>query len=322
MEDDMKSFTRRNTGIRLAQSLGVIVCVLVVVATTIARPAAQNTAQKTFASPGEAVQAMYSAAKTNDTAALIQIFGPSAKDVLSSGDPVADKNDRQKAVEKYEQMHRLVTEPDKTTKLYLGAENWPFPIPLVEKNGVWFFDTEAGKKEIFYRRIGRNEYATIEALDALVAAEKEYASVPRDNSSVKQYAQKLLSDEGMHNGLFWRTEKGEPQSPIGPLIAAAAAQGYSKAKEGPTPFHGYLYRLLQSQGNNAPGGAMSYMSDGKMTRGFAIVAYPAKYRNSGVMTFIVNQDGQVYQKDLGPRTATIVGAMTQYDPDKTWIFAE
>jgi Protein of unknown function (DUF2950) len=284
--------------------------------------AAQHQSQRTFKSPGEAAMAMFTAAKAGDHNELMQIFGPDAKDLLSSGDAVADKNEREQIVKKYEQMHRLVTEPDKTVVLYLGAENWPFPIPLVEKNNTWFFDTASGKKEVLYRRIGRNESFTIGTLEALVDAQKEYASQPRDSSNVKQYAQKFMSDEGKHNGLFWKAPAGQTQSPIGPLVANAAHQGYEKKGVSPIPFHGYIYRILESQGKDAAGGAMSYMTDGKMTRGFAFVAYPAEYRNSGVMTFIVGQDGRVYQKDLGPRTATIAANMKDYNPDKSWFQAE
>jgi hypothetical protein len=318
----MRRFTRRGAPVgRLAGLFWLILLIPSLAAVSISFAVAQQTSQKTFESPAQAVEAMYSAAKKNDTDELILIFGPEAKDLLASGDPVADKLDRERALSKYEEMHRLVIEPDKSTRLYIGAENWPFPIPLVQKNGRWLFDTDAGKQEVLFRRIGRNEYATIDILGALVAAQKEYASMPRDGDS-KQYAQKLLSDEGKHNGLFWKAAEGELPSPIGPLVAAASAEGYTKAKVGPTPFHGYIYRIIGSQGKDAPGGAMSYMSNGKLTRGFAIVAYPAKYRNSGVMTFIVNQDGKVYQKDLGPRTEAIAAAMTQYNPDKTWALAE
>jgi hypothetical protein len=318
----MRRFTRRGAPVgRLAGLFWLILLIPSLAAVSISFAVAQQTSQKTFESPAQAVEAMYSAAKKNDTDELILIFGPEAKDLLASGDPVADKLDRERALSKYEEMHRLVIEPDKSTRLYIGAENWPFPIPLVQKNGRWLFDTDAGKQEVLFRRIGRNEYATIDILGALVAAQKEYASMPRDGDS-KQYAQKLLSDEGKHNGLFWKAAEGELPSPIGPLVAAASAEGYTKAKVGPTPFHGYIYRIIGSQGKDAPGGAMSYMSNGRLTRGFAIVAYPAKYRNSGVMTFIVNQDGKVYQKDLGPRTEAIAAAMTQYNPDKTWTLAE
>jgi hypothetical protein len=324
----------KKRGKLFASQLGLTICSLAllssVLLTTRIMPAAaqtarqetqqtiQQTTQMTFSSPSEAVQAMVSAAKNQDRETLERIFGPDVENLLSSGDPVADQNDRDRLLQKYDEMNRLVGEPDETVTLYVGAENWPFPIPLVQKSGMWIFDTEAGRKEILFRRIGRNEYATIDTLTQLAEAQKEYASQPRDGDSTKQYAQKILSDEGKHNGLYWKAGNGEPQSPIGPLVASAAAEGYAKSNEGPTPFHGYIYKVIQSQGPNAPGGAMNYMTNGKMTRGFAILAYPAKYKNSGVMTFIVSRDGKVYQKDLGPRTAVVAKSITKFNPDSSW----
>jgi Protein of unknown function (DUF2950) len=316
MEDDMRRSTKRENA-----GLGLIVLVTLVFALTMTVfPAQAPQKQETFKSPGQAVQAMYEAARNNNTDELMRIFGPEAKDVLSSGDPAADAQDRQKIARKYAEMHRLVNDQD-TVKLYVGAENWPFPIPLVKKNGVWSFDTAAGKKEVLYRRIGRNEFATLDVLGELVEAQKEYHSVPRDGATVKQYAQKFFSDSGRQNGLYWKTAEGEPASPIGPLVAEAS-KTYTRAKEGPTPFHGYYYSMLQAQGKSAPGGTMSYMSNGKMIRGFAIVAYPATYRNSGVMTFIVGADGMIYEKDLGPQTASTARSMTLFNPDKTWNLVE
>jgi hypothetical protein len=278
-------------------------------------------AQDQYSSPQEAVQSLVSAAKADDVNRLMSIFGPTAKEILHSGDEVADKETREKFLEKYKEMNRLTANPDGSVTLYIGAENWPFPIPLVKKNGSWQFSTAAGKREILYRRIGRNEFNTIDTLRALVDAQKEYASEPRDGGQVKHYAQKLLSDEGKHNGLYWKAGEGQPSSPVGPLIANAFSEGYRK-QEGSTPYHGYIYRVLRSQGPSAPGGARDYMVNGELTRGFAFVAYPAEYRNSGVMTFIVNQDGKVYQKDLGTNTKAIASAMTAYNPDKTWQVAE
>jgi hypothetical protein len=284
--------------------------------------AGQQTGQKTFASPGDAAEAMIAAAKAGDTDALLQIFGPEGKELLSSGDDVADKNVRNNVVQGYEQMHRLVREPDDTVTVYMGAENWPFPIPLLKKGNAWYFDTPVGKQEVLYRRIGKNELATIDVCHAIVDAQKQYQSETHDGESVKQYALKLVSDPGKHNGLYWKAAAGEPQSPIGPLIAEAAAAGYTRKQSGPTPFHGYIYKHLSSQGPAAPGGAKDFVVDGKMTGGFAVLAYPVEYRNSGVMTFMVNQDGIVYQKDLGPDTAKIAPAMSQYNPDSSWQQAE
>jgi hypothetical protein len=214
-------------------------------------------------------------------------------------------------------MHRLVKEPDGTVTLYIGPHNWPTPIPLVNKGHSWYFDTEAGKKEILYRRIGRNELSAIRVCQELVAAQKEYSA------QHKEYAQKIFSDEGQHDGLYWKAAAGEPQSPIGPLVAAAVAKGFSKSLEGPpTPYRGYYFHILVRQGKNGPGGAKSYIVNGKMTEGFAFVAYPAEYRSSGVMTFIVDQDGVVYEKDLGKKTEVVAKALTEYNPNPTWKKAE
>ena len=219
---------------------------------------------------------------------------------------------------KYQEMNRLVQEPDGTVNLYIGAENWPMPIPLVNRDGAWYFNTGAGKEEILFRRIGRNEIAASRVLQELVDAQKEYYSEPRDNA-VKRYAQKFVSDQDKHNGLYWKTSNGETECPIGPLVAYASSEGYPKDPNlGPNPFQGYCYRVLTSQGKNASGGAKSYVVNGKMTRGFAFLAYPAEYRVSGVMTFIVNQDGIVHQRDLGPNAAESVKNLTEYDPDNTW----
>jgi hypothetical protein len=212
-------------------------------------------------------------------------------------------------------MHRLVKEPDGTTTLYAGDENWPLPIPLVNKGNLWYFDTTAGKREILYRRVGRNEISTIHVCQQLVAAESEYYSAHN-----YEYAQKFLSDEGRQNGLYWKAADGQPQSPIGPLVAEAVAEGYTATHDGapPTPYRGYYYRMLTRQGASGPGGAKSYIANGKMTGGFAFVAYPAEYRSSGVMTFIVGKDGVVYRKDLGPNTATLAKALKSFNPDSTW----
>ena len=284
---------------------------------------AQQSGQKTFASAAEATRAMITALQSNDQTGLLAILGPDAKDILSSGDEVEDRTERSQFVQKYQQMHRLVTEPDSTTTLYIGAENWPTPIPLVHKGNAWYFDTPAGEREILYRRVGANELAVIQVCRDLVDAEKEYYGTPHDGDSGRQYAQEFFSDPGKHNGLYWNAANERDQSPIGPLVAAAAAQGYSKKPDQkPQPFHGYYFQVLTGQGGNAPGGARSYIVDGKMTRGFAFLAYPAEYRSSGVMTFIVDQDGVVYQKDLGRRTAEIAKTLTQYDRDPTWRKAD
>ena len=290
----------------------------------IARPShAQQGGEKTFATPGDAVLALYNAVKSNDSQALNSILGSNANDILHTGDDVADKNMAASFISRYDQMHRVVIEPDQSVTLYIGAENWPMPIPIVKNSsGAWYFDTEAGKKEILYRRVGTNENDAIDTLDALVDAQHDYFSELRDGDKTKHYAQWFLSNEGKHNGLYWKTNDNEDPSPIGPLIVSAVSEGYTGKQGTPTPYHGYYFRILTKQGSAAKGGARDYTVDGQMVKGFAFVAWPAQYRNSGVMTFIVNQDGKVYQKDLGPTTSDLASAMTEYNPDSTWEPAE
>ena len=277
---------------------------------------AQQSNEKTFAAPGEAALALYNAAKDDDQAALSAIFGNNAGDLLRSGDEVADKKVAQDFLRRYDEMHRVVIEPDGTATLYIGAENWPFPVSIAKNmSGAWYFDTESGKQEVLYRRIGTNENDAIEICYALVEAQRDYASALRNGETSKHYAMKFLSDQGKQNGLFWKTSGEEPSSPIGPLIADATSEGYTNKT---APFHGYYFRILTKQGASSKGGAENYIVDGKLAKGFAFVAYPAQYKNSGVMTFVVNQKGIVYQKDLGPDTQSIASAMTEYNPDATW----
>jgi len=279
---------------------------------------AQQPHQKTFPSAEDASSALVTAAQSNDEKALLGILGPDGKQIVSSGDETEDAQSRATFVERYQEMHRLVKEPDGTTVLYIGAHNWPTPIPLVNKGNTWYFDTEAGKNEILYRRIGRNEISTIRVCQELVAAQKEYYAAQHN-----EYAQKIFSDDGQHNGLYWKAADGEPQSPIGPLVASAMAKGHPKRQDGaPTPFRGYYYIILTRQGKNGPGGAKSYIANGKMSEGFAFVAYPAEYKSSGVMTFIISQDGVVYEKDLGKNTDLRAPALKEYNPDSTWQKAE
>jgi hypothetical protein len=278
------------------------------------RSMAQQPGQKAFSSPEEASNALLAAAQSNDEKAMLDLLGPHGKQIISSGDEAEDANSRANFVQKYLEMHRLVTEPDGTTTLYIGAKNWPTPIPLVRKAGSWYFDTDAGKTEILYRRIGRNELSTIRVCQQLVAAENEYHDMRHG-----EYAEKMLSDEGQQNGLYWPAAAGASQSPIGPLAASAVAEGYAGGKQSAlTPYRGYYFRVLKVQGTNAPGGAKSYVVKGKMTAGFAFVAYPAEYRSSGVMTFIVGSDGVVYEEDLGKETGAVAKGLEKYDPDATW----
>jgi hypothetical protein len=279
--------------------------------------------QRTFASPGDAALALYNAVKSNDTQSLAEILGPDAGTILHTGDDVADKALIASFITHYDQMNRVVVAADGTATLYIGAENWPMPIPIVRNNtGAWYFDTKRGKEEILYRRIGRNENDAIDVLHTLVEAQREYASEPRDGSTVKHYALKFLSDDGKQNGLYWKTTDAEPPSPIGPLIVSAASEGYTATQGHRTPFHGYYYHILTKQGPAAKGGARDYLSNGQLTRGFAFVAYPAEYRNSGVMTFIVSQDGIVFEKDLGQDTETLAAQLSEYNPDNTWSPAD
>ncbi len=278
---------------------------------------AQPTRARTFASATEASKALVAALKADDAAAILKILGPEAKDIVSSGDPAEDKSNRAEFVQKYEQMHRLVVEPNGTTTLYIGAENWPTPIPLVHKGNIWYFDTPAGKQEILYRRIGRNELATIRVCHELVDAEKEYYAQAHDGRS-GVYAQKLVSDPGKHDGLYWQASAGENESPIGPLVAAASM---SAAAEKHEPFNGYYFLILREE-KGLGGEQESYLAHGAMTKGFAFLVYPAVYRSTGVMTFIVDQDGVVYEKDLGKRTVEIAKNLTAYSRDATWHKAD
>jgi Protein of unknown function (DUF2950) len=283
---------------------------------------AQQPGQRSFASPEAASKALFAAVLADDQAAILDIFGPRGDEITSTGDALADTDTRDQFVAKYREMHRLDEESNGSVTIYIGGEDWPFPVPLVSANGKWRFDTEAGEKEILYRRVGENEFAAMNVCHALVGAEKDYYSQPRDGR-VQQYAQVLVSDEGQHNGLFWKASDGEPESPIGRLVAyaAGAVDGHPQEYES-SPFHGYYYRILNGQGEASPGGVKSYIVNGKMIGGFAIIAYPADYRSSGVMTFIVNRSGVIYQKDLGEETEELASAMTAYAPDETWKKAE
>ncbi len=279
-------------------------------------------AQQAYATPRDAVKALYAAAKAGDTAALLEVFGPNGKDLISSGDEVADQNERDRFVKNYAIAHKLVADgPDKFI-LQVGADNWPLAVPIVKTEKGWSFDADAGKQEILYRRIGRNEEDAIRVCRALIEAEHAYRREGHDGNPPGQYTRKLVSDPGKQNGLYWETAEGEPPSPGGPLLAEAAGDNYARGPGKHQPFHGYLYRVLTAQGPNARGGARDYVVDGKLTRGFAIVAYPAEYRVSGVMTFIVNQQGVVYEKDLGEETESLARAMTTFDPDSSWKAAK
>jgi hypothetical protein len=279
--------------------------------------------QKVFPTPEEAVQALVEAAKAGNTDELLAIFGPEAKEILSSGDPVADRRQREVVVVALGEGWRLVDHESGAKELIIGHEAWPFPIPLVKEANGWRFDTEAGADEILARRVGRNELTVIQICRTYPNAQQVYASVGHDGKPQGIFAQKIRSGEGKQDGLYWPARPGEKLSPLGDLAAQAAEEGYGVGQQsGPIPFHGYFFRILTAQGPAAPGGATSYVVNGDMTGGFALVAWPAEYGNSGVMTFIVNQDGIVYEKDLGEETAALAGQIKDYNPDETWTRVE
>lgn len=273
-----------------------------------------------FRTPDDAGNALVVAAKSSDpTAAALAIFGPDSKDLISSGDPVQDKEAIDAFVARYDVMHRWRRMPDGSEFLLVGADNFPFPIPLKKNDdGKWVFDTVAGKDEILNRRIGRNELAVIGICRAVAQAQTEFHSQTHDGASTKQYALKFISDPGKHNGLYWQSAEGQPQSPLGPLAAFATSEGYSVKPDAHMPFHGYFFSMLSGQSNRARTGAKKYVVDGKMVGGFAFVAFPAQYGNSGVMSFMINQDGVLLEKDLGKTTAEIATAMSEFDPGAGW----
>ena len=267
---------------------------------------------RTFASPSAAGAALFEAAQAGDENALLAIFGPDGKEILYSGDAVKDKNTRELFVTRYKEMNRWSKRKAGGQILYIGADNLAFPVPLEEKaSGQWVFNTAAGKDEVLARRIGNDELVTIGVLTEVAGAQQEYFG------QTHQYAQKVVSSEGQHDGLYWPAAEGQRQSPLGPLGEVAKALGYSRSEK-PQPFNGYYYHLLTRQGGSAKGGAKDYMADGKLTGGFAMVAYPATYGDSGIMTFLLGTDGVIYQKDLGEKTGETAAAITEYDPGNGW----
>jgi hypothetical protein len=278
----------------------------------------QAAGQKTFSSSKQAVDVFIQAVRDGSTSDLLAILGPGTEEVISSGDSVADKTGRERFVAGYDLMHSLTASAPHELSLNVGKDGWPFPIPLVEGNGQWYWDGAAGKEEILFRRVGNNELAAIETCKGAVAAQHDYAATGHDGRSAGIYAQQLVSEPGKHNGLYWPVREGEDPSPAGPLLAQASSEGYGGGSGKLSPYHGYYYRLLKGQGVDGNGGAKSYIVDGNMTGGFALVAYPADYRSSGVMTFLVDQNGTIYQKDLGDQTVDLAQRMAEYNPDKTW----
>jgi Protein of unknown function (DUF2950) len=275
-------------------------------------------AQQDYKTPQAAVDALIAAARSGDQKALLEVLGPDGEDIVSSGDKVADETTRKQFVESYDAKHEIAMKGNHKAILIVGDSDYPFPIPLERvKSGMWSFDTDEGRDEILYRRIGRNEFDAIQTCLAYVDAQSDYGEKDRTGAGVGVYAQRFISQPGKKDGLYWPSAQGEEESPLGALFADASREGY-RTDQGRSPYHGYYYKILTKQGPAAPGGAADYIVDGEMIGGFALVAYPAEYRNSGVMTFIVNYAGTIYQKDLGPDTAERAEAMTTFNPDLTW----
>jgi len=312
-----KSLFRSSRGMVFIAAL--VVCTAFIVARSMPLMAAAS--QKLFSSPEDALKGLVEAVKAKDKAALDQIFGPSAKDLRSS-DEVQAAAEFEEFAKHVAEKTSLVKEGDAKVIIHIGNENWPFPIPLVKTDGQWFFDTEAGKEEVLNRRIGEDELTAILVCRSYVKAQREYVLKDWDGDGVLAYAQKLRSDPGKKNGLFWRHTHGEATSPLGELVAQARMEGYKKEKsvfkEQPVPFHGYYFKILTKEGAHAPGGKYDYIINGNMVGGFGLVAFPSNWGKSGVMTFIVNQQGRVFQKNLGSDTPKMAQDMDTYDPDETW----
>lgn len=280
---------------------------------------AAEPSQRTFASPEMAAAALAKAWHSGSRAALLKIFGPAGVKLVISGDKVAEKAIRARLASAYDSLHRIERDRPNHAYLIIGKKGFQLPIPLVRQAGAWHFDTKAGEEKILERRIGRNELNAIRVCRTYVEAQREYAGDNSRDNGLHEYATKIVSSEGRHDGLYWPTKAGERESPFGPLIARANAEGYGVTSANTRlPFHGYYFKILTRQGSNAPGGALDYIAHGHMVKGFAMVAFPAKYGSSGIMTFVVNQYGIIYEKDLGPQTGEIARQMTVFDPDHTW----
>ena len=273
-------------------------------------------AQQRFKTPEEAVEALVKAARSGDSKSVVSILGPGSQELVSSGDPVEDADVRKEYLEAYDAGHRIVSESGKPSVLVIGPNDWPFPIPMVQRDGQWIFDVPAGREEVLARRIGRNELSTMKAMLAYWDAQQDYADMNKSKSGQAIYAQRIISSPGKKDGLYWPTSGNEPPSPLGEAVAEATQRG-NRPGAG-EPYHGYRYKILLRQGPTAPGGAVDYIVKGDMIGGFAAVAYPAEYGNSGIMTFIINHEGDIYEKDLGEGTARIASQMTSFNPDHTW----
>jgi hypothetical protein len=304
---------------KIHAALLLLLSMLVVLAGGLPAQAASARTQKSFASPQAAVEALAQALRKNDTGQLVAIFGPGSRKIISSGDPIADKTDRERIVKLYDEKVAIEGAVTGKVTFSLGNEQYPLSIPLVKRGTVWRFDTPAGREELLNRRIGRNELGVIEVLRAYVDAQREYAGEDRDGHGTREFAQKFRSTPGKRDGLYWEVKESEQESPFGPLVAKAESEGYAKRKgKDKTPYHGYLFKILKAQGKDAPGGAFDYLVNGRMILGFAMLAYPAQYGSSGIMSFMVNQNGVVYQKNLGKESAKIAASMTFFNPDPGW----
>ncbi|HEV2301237.1 MAG TPA: DUF2950 domain-containing protein [Stellaceae bacterium] len=317
--ESMNAMIRSATvGLLEALRLGVTGIALMAMAASAAMAAAPR--QSSFATPAAAVDALIAANRHGGLGELLAILGPAGGKLIRSGDPVADAGGRARFLAAYDDAHKIEFEGRDRALLIVGKENWPMPIPLVREHGGWRFDTEAGATEILDRRIGHNELGVIEVCRAYVVAQREYAARRARSGAPVEYAGHFMSRGGQKNGLYWPVKPGEEESPLGPLIARARAAGYTPGVPHgkPRPYYEYYFRIVTRQGKDAPGGIRNYLVHGHLTGGFALLAYPATYGDSGIMTFLVNQDGIVYEKNLGRLTASIAGRIMQYDPDTSW----
>jgi len=318
----IKSLWRRKRSARCFLRLKIILPIMFGVLLLQSTGYAGDVLQKGFASPEDAATALIEALKNNDRSELLAIFGPEGGAILDSGDEIQDRVHRERFVRSFKEKCLFENEEGKKVILYVGKDEWSFPVPIVKKDERWYFDTKVGKEEILNRRIGRNELKVMEILQAYTDAQREYTSKDRDDDGVLEYARKIASEKGRRDGLYWEMEEGKEESPFGPLVAAAAKTGY-RVKEGPrgasrTPYYGYFYKIMEGQGPNAKGGAYGYVVKENMILGFGMLAYPAEYGTSGIMSFMVNQEGVIHEKDLGENTSEIVETIKLYDPDQSW----
>lgn len=327
---NMKDSSLQNSLVASVTALGLCLCLSAISAaqqTSSASPVTSTpisessaVAQKSFATAREAARALLAAAETDDVAALLLLFGEGGQEIVTSGDPVQDRNHRSRFVTSAKKSLKLEHDPNNPNRvrILLGKDDYPFAVPITRTNGRWRFDTQKGKVELLARRIGANELDAMGACSAFVTAQYEYASEDHNSNGVREYAQKLISSPGTKDGLFWPASSDETESPIAAQVTTALAEGYTKTGDKPVPYHGYYFRILKSQGRQAPGGAKDYLVRGMMIGGFGLIAWPAEYGSSGIKTFMVNQDGMIYERDLGVNTAEIARSIMQFNPNKAW----